>query len=61
MGNTKNNMDPGDEEISPLKKLIHQKNNETKALKKLLKALEEDENNKTNINPDSYRNQTNEK
>lgn len=55
MGNQKNNMEPGDEEISPLKKLIHQKNNETKALKKLLKALEED-GNKTNVKP-----QTNEK
>ena len=60
MGNQKNNINPGDEEISPLKKLIHQKNNETKALKKLLKALEED-GNKTNVNPDCYRNQTNEK
>lgn len=50
MGDQKNNTKPGDEEISPLKKLIHQKNDETKALRKLLKALEED-GIKTNINP----------
>ena len=40
MGNQKNNTSPGDEEISPLKKLIHKKNEENKAFKKLLKALE---------------------
>lgn len=50
MGDQNNNTSPGDEEISPLKELIHKKNNETEALKKLLKALEEDVI-KTNINP----------
>lgn len=50
MGDQKNNTNPDDEDISPLKVLIHKKNNETEALKKLLKALEEDVI-KTNINP----------
>lgn len=52
MGELKNTTNPGNEneEISPLQELIHKKNNETKALRKLLKALEEDEI-KANINP----------
>lgn len=53
MGELKNDTNPGNEEISPLEELIHKKNDETKALRKLLKALEEDEiktshNHKTN-------------
>ncbi|MBV2246684.1 MAG: hypothetical protein KUL83_05940 [Lentimicrobium sp.] len=50
MGELKNTTNPGTEEISPLQELIHKKNDETKALRKLLKALEEDEI-KTNLNP----------
>ncbi len=52
MGELKNTTNPGNENegISPLQELIHKKNNETKALRKLLKALEEDEI-KANINP----------
>lgn len=50
MGELKNDTNPGNEEISPLEELIHKKNDETKALRKLLKALEED-GIKTNINP----------
>lgn len=50
MGDQNNITSPGDEEISPLKELIHKKNNETEALRKLLKALEED-GIKTNLNP----------
>lgn len=49
MGELKNTTNPGTEEISPLQELIHKKNDETKALRKLLKALEEDEI-KTNLN-----------
>jgi len=56
MGNQKNNTSPGDEEISPLKKLIHKKNDETKALRKLLKALEND-GIKTNDKPNSKSNE----
>jgi hypothetical protein len=44
MGELKKEANPGEEEILSIKKLVHQKNNETKALKKLLKALEEDGN-----------------
>ena len=50
MGELKNTTSQVNDEISPLQKLIHKKNDETKALRKLLKALEED-GIKTNVNP----------
>jgi len=56
MGHQKHKSGPGDEGISALMQLIHKKNDETKALKKLLKALEND-GIKTNIKPNSKSNE----
>lgn len=51
MGSTNNTKtENGDEDISPITRLIQQKKDETTALRNLLKALEEDVN-KTNVKP----------
>ena len=51
MGSTNNTKpESGNEDFSPITRLIQQKKDETTALKNLLKALEEDVN-KTNFKP----------
>lgn len=56
MGQHKIKKGSGEEEISPLQMLLHKKNNETEALRKLLKALEND-GIKTNVKPNSISNE----